>query len=156
MSAGRRAHLVWRLRALVRPPVTLGVRCLVTDGAGRLLLLRHTYTKGWHFPGGAVDPGESARTAAVREVREETGVRLEAPPRFFGFYWNRSLAGRDHVAFYVATDVGGPDAPDLSSQAFEVAEAAWFAADALPADVSDTVRRRLAEWRGETPIAEEW
>lgn len=153
---GRSANLVWRLGALIRPFVTLGVRCLVTDGAGRVLLVRHTYISGWHFPGGGVDPHESSRAAAAREVREETGYSLAAEPAFFGLYWNKALAGRDHVALYIAEgDVAiGEDV--IKAQGPEIAEARLFEEADLPADTVGAVRRRLAEWRGGEPRAELW
>lgn len=55
--------------------VSCGV--LVTDGA--LLLIAHaTRTPRWDIPKGLADPGEAMLAAAVRELREETG--LEAAP----------------------------------------------------------------------------
>jgi 8-oxo-dGTP pyrophosphatase MutT (NUDIX family) len=56
-------------------------RILVIDGAGRVLLFRgwdparpsHRY---WFTPGGGLDPGESPVQGAVRELAEETGLRV--------------------------------------------------------------------------------
>lgn len=41
------------------------------------LLIYRKYRKDWTFPKGKVDPGEHLLTAAVREVREETGMAVE-------------------------------------------------------------------------------
>jgi 8-oxo-dGTP pyrophosphatase MutT (NUDIX family) len=58
------------------------VRVVLTDGGGRVLLF-HVLTPDqapdgwWELPGGGIDPGESYLEAAVREIREETGLRLD-------------------------------------------------------------------------------
>ncbi|MEO1106117.1 MAG: NUDIX domain-containing protein, partial [Pseudomonadota bacterium] len=146
----------WRLRAILKPPVTLGARCLVEDGAGRIVLVRHTYTPGWHFPGGAVDPGESAAEAASRELVEETGLQLDDQPVLVSLYFNRALARRDHVALF-AWRLGEPvDDAELSAPAHEIAQVGLFAADALPQDVSGSVKRRLSERAGEVPVSAHW
>jgi 8-oxo-dGTP diphosphatase len=61
----------------VAPVVAVGV--IIQDG-DRIVLIRRDKepSKGlWTFPGGAVELGESLRDAAVREAREETGLRVE-------------------------------------------------------------------------------
>ena len=151
-----RGHLLWRLRAVVRPPVTFGVRCMLFDGDNRVLLVRHTYMDGWHFPGGGVDPGESAREAAVRELFEETGLRPSEPPTFFGLYWNKALSGRDHVACFLARESRGVEPAEIKAQAMEIAEAAMFPLDALPERTVRPVRERLIEIAEGTAPAVDW
>lgn len=53
-----------------------GAVAVLSDDAGRVLLLRHVYRKGypWGFPSGFVNAGEDAAEGALREVREETGL----------------------------------------------------------------------------------
>lgn len=125
--------------------VTLGVRVIVIDGAGRVLLVRHGYAPGWHFPGGGVDAGEAAEDAARRELREETNVEATGPLLLHGLYFNARFGNRDHVACYRAdTFTCGPaPAPSL-----EIAEMGFFPLGAVPGDVSPGTRRRLAELAG--------
>ncbi|MEZ5790797.1 MAG: NUDIX domain-containing protein [Nitratireductor sp.] len=85
---------------LLRRALTLGVRAIVEDGNGGILLVRHTYVKGWHFPGGGVEPGENAVDAIKREVLEEASIRITETPQLEGAFFNSRLNGRDHVLLY--------------------------------------------------------
>jgi ADP-ribose pyrophosphatase YjhB (NUDIX family) len=50
---------------------------LIFDAAGRLLILKPSYKKGWTIPGGQIEPnGESPWEACRRETREECGLEL--------------------------------------------------------------------------------
>jgi mutator protein MutT len=52
---------------------------VIRDPAGRLLLVRRGHAPSadlWSVPGGRIEPGESPAEAAVREVREETGLEV--------------------------------------------------------------------------------
>jgi 8-oxo-dGTP diphosphatase len=53
------------------------VAVLIWDSDGRLLMVREAQTNLWQTVGGAIDPDESPRDAAVREAAEEVGVRVE-------------------------------------------------------------------------------
>lgn len=53
--------------------------------AARLLLTRRTDNGRWCLPGGAMDPGESLEECCVREVWEETGLRVRVV-RLIGIY----------------------------------------------------------------------
>ena len=60
----------------------VGVAAVITDEAGDVLLLRHTYRRTgrqWGLPGGWVKGRESMEHAIAREVKEETGWRIGAP-----------------------------------------------------------------------------
>jgi len=67
----------------VSPSVRHTARILVIDEDGAILLMkthwgRRILPERWLTPGGGVDPGEDVHTAAVRELFEETGVRVES------------------------------------------------------------------------------
>jgi 8-oxo-dGTP pyrophosphatase MutT (NUDIX family) len=57
--------------------LVVAVTAVVLDDAGRVLLIQRTDNELWAVPGGAQDVGETSTEAAVREVREETGLDVE-------------------------------------------------------------------------------
>jgi mutator protein MutT len=138
----------WRLSR----PMTLGARVICSDETGRVLLVRHSYAKGWHFPGGGVEIGETALQAAVRELAEEGGVEPLETPVLVGFYANQHNFPNDHVAIYrvaswqACTPRRGP----------EIAERGFFARDTLPEGVTPGTKRRLAEVFDGAPISDVW
>ena len=145
-----RVHLL--LTALSKR-MTVGVRAVLLDGR-KVLLVKHTYTPGWQFPGGGVEPGETAEMAAGREALEETGYAVDGRPELHGFFLTRIAGGRrDHVAVYVWRDFRSQleFAPNL-----EIAECGWFDVDALPADVGKGTARRVREIFERTKPASEW
>jgi 8-oxo-dGTP pyrophosphatase MutT (NUDIX family) len=132
--------------------MTLGVRALICDEAGRILLVRHSYARGWHFPGGGVERGETALAAIVREAAEEGGVEAISAPVLIGFYSNHANFANDHIAFY-QFDAWRPCAPAAGN---EIAERDWFARDALPDGVTGGTRRRLLEVFEGAPASGVW
>jgi ADP-ribose pyrophosphatase YjhB (NUDIX family) len=96
-----------RLEPFVRPlyrtwwrvsrGMTLGVRAVVLNEAGEALMVEHTYSRGWHLPGGGVERGESAEEALARELVEEAGVAMIGAPTLLGVYTRYSSFRGDHV-----------------------------------------------------------
>jgi ADP-ribose pyrophosphatase YjhB (NUDIX family) len=127
----------WRMRR----PMTLGVRGLACDAAGRVLLVRHSYARGWHLPGGGVERGETAVEALVREMAEEGGVEAIGAPLLLGLYANHANFPNDHIALYRVAEWRVCAPRDNG----EIAERGFFALDALPQGLTAGTRRRLAE-----------
>ncbi len=69
------------MRRFPEQPV-VGVGAVILDGDRIVLVKRaHEPLQGeWSLPGGAVELGETLQAAIVREVREETGLEVEAGP----------------------------------------------------------------------------
>ena len=133
--------------------MTLGVRCAAISKDNQVYLVKHTYTPGWHLPGGGVDHGETIFQAGERELLEETGLAVDAPLELFGFYANMNSSKRDHVALFVCRDwhVAFERQPDQ-----EIAEIGSFDVRNLPVDVTRATRRRLDEVFDGAPISPEW
>ncbi len=135
----RLAYRVARVWWFVARPDVHGVKGILRDG-DRVLLVRHTYgDRGrWDVPGGHAHAGEPPAEAVRREMREELGVAIPWEP--IG-----SLgATTDHKLERVHCFVGERPAEPLVIARGEIAEAQWFALDALPAPMSDLSLRSLA------------
>lgn len=121
--------------------LTLGVRGIVSDDEGRVLLIRHTYTPGWHFPGGGVEKNETAEYALERELIEEAGIQMHERPRLFGVYSNQTLFPSDHVLVYLVDKWSQIEATSRG----EIAETGFFRLDDLPYGITSGTKTRLDE-----------
>ena len=139
---------------LLSRPMTLGVRAVVFDeDHNSVLLVRHTYVPGFQLPGGGVEPGETMEQALGRELEEEGNIILEAPPTLKSVHFNNRVSRRDHVALYLVTRFHSTGTAVASR---EIAEAAFYPLDALPADTTAATRRRLAEIFDGVPPEPTW
>ena len=69
-----------------------GAMALIQDEQGRVLVLEHTYrrTVPWGLPGGWLKQAESPEAGLVREVFEETGLRVRVDRLLGADFWERS------------------------------------------------------------------
>jgi len=156
--------MVWlrRIEPLLRPlfhlkfrlerGMTLGVRGLVIDEAGRVLLIQHTYVKGWHLPGGGVDRGEAAEAAVIRELVEEVGIVATSRPRLLSVHNNHARFRGDHVLYYRIESWEQGQATSVG----EIDETQWFHPNDLPAGVTASTRRRIEEALGLVEVHPDW
>ncbi len=133
--------------------MTLGVRAVVVDAAGRVFLVRHTYVTGWYLPGGGVEVGQTFREALEMELREEGRIELAGEPVLHGVFLNSHVSVRDHVVVYVIRDFRQDRPPEPNK---EIAETGFFALDALPPDTTEGTRQRLAEIFDGRPVIPTW
>jgi 8-oxo-dGTP pyrophosphatase MutT (NUDIX family) len=133
--------------------LTLGVRGMVIDSSGRVLLVRHTYRPGWSFPGGGVEKGETTVAALAREIAEETGIELTGPPQLIGIYANFEMFPGDHVALFRIHQWRQQYIPKPNT---EIAEIDFFAPDAIPPSTTAGTRRRLSETFAQIPAVPHW
>jgi 8-oxo-dGTP diphosphatase len=121
------------------------VGAVIKDDLGRLLLIRRGHPPGaglWSLPGGRIEPGETDAEALVREVREETGLAVEAG----GLLGTVQRPARDGDVFdirdYTATVTGG-----LLQPGDDAADARWVDAielEALP--ITEGLTETLTSW----------
>jgi ADP-ribose pyrophosphatase YjhB (NUDIX family) len=138
----------------------LAMSSAVFDDQGRILMVREAIDGNrWTLPGGWADVNQSPSECVAREVREEAGLQVTVrklaavydrmrhphPPSEFHIY----------KLFFICTITGGELTTSL-----ETTEAAFFAEDALPSDLSlgrtlpAQIARMFAHYRDPTLPAE--
>jgi 8-oxo-dGTP pyrophosphatase MutT (NUDIX family) len=116
------------------------------SGAAREVLVVHRpHHADWSLPKGKLDPGEDHRRAAVREVREETGVAVDLGAELPAITYDVPQ-GRKRVRWFAMSPVAPGADDDLGADdADEVDEVRWATiADALDLLTYDQERATLA------------
>jgi 8-oxo-dGTP diphosphatase len=139
------------------------VGAVIKDDQGRLLLIKRGHEPGaglWSVPGGRVEPGETDAEALVREMREETGLTVQAgallgrvrrpaqdgPAGAGGQDSPAGAGGQDSpvldIRDYAATVTGGTLCPGD-----DAAEARWVAVSELPSlPITEGLVEALTSW----------
>ena len=122
------------------PRVTPAMMVLVTRGRELLLARAPRFPPGMYSAlAGFVEPGETIEDCIHREVREEVGIEVGAIRYFASQSW---AFPHSLMIAYTAEYAGG----DLTPDETEIAEARWFAWDAVPdLPPSVSISRRLIE-----------
>lgn len=120
-----------------------GVGVILTNTAGQVLLLRHSYGPPvWALPGGGIALDEEPAAGARREVHEELGLTL-AELHLVAVIED-VISGSPHTAHLFAATITDQPRPDGR----EIIAARFFAVDQLPADLGRSAAARLVEWQG--------
>ncbi|MFC3885406.1 NUDIX hydrolase [Bacillus songklensis] len=90
----------------------LAVAVMVMNRDHKFLLVK-SYKRGWEFPGGFVGIGESIKEAAIREVKEESGIDIQLT-NFLGI--EQDVAKSTCVVIFKGTPVSGKFAASDENQ----------------------------------------
>lgn len=143
-------RIIRKYQSLLGIP-TLGARAIVLNSANQILLVKHTYQQHWYIPGGGVNKGESAKTAVIRELKEEVGLTVIGEPELFGIYHHTYLGAHDYPIIYVVKNYS-----QEKCNSPEIEKLEWFDYDKLPETVSPGTKRRLNEFFNHSPRSETW
>jgi len=130
----------------------VGVGAVIIENA-RVLLVKRAHPPleaQWSIPGGVLEVGEMVREAAVREVREETGLIVE-PGDLLGVYDRVLRNAEQRVQYhYVLIDFLCRPAGGELQAADDATEARWYTCEELPVlrlaeDTLDVIRKGFAQ-----------
>jgi len=113
------------LSRIIRPLFQVFVAAVVFDEQDRVLLVKTTYNRAhpWGVPGGSLEYGETPEDAVVREVWEETSLKVEIDRFLFVKTWIPDRVGM----YYICHIEDGEFTPSE-----EVSEFGYFSLDDLP------------------------
>ena len=133
-------------------PQTFGVKLLLIN-ENKVLLVEHSYTKGYHLPGGGVKSGEMFDRALKREILEELGLEINNL-QLFGVYQNTKQGKIDTVIAFISTKPVDLNKVKLSN---EINHVDFYSLDSLPPNITPGSRKRIGEYLSNNfPITKEW
>lgn len=112
-----------------------------TDDAGRVLLMETSYKDDWELPGGVVEPGETPREGAIREVVEELGVEVGLGYPALVDWMPPSLGWSDALEFIWRADLPHHD---FTLPEVEIVDFHWVDPADVPAHTSELIASRIA------------
>ena len=120
----------------MNPTHFVSVAALVTNDLGEILLVNSPW-RGWEYPGGLIEPGETFQEALHREVREEAGVEIEITG-FVGICKNveQNIVNIDFTAKYVSGELRSSE---------ESTEVVWAAPEEAYKMISFPLTRKRLE-----------
>jgi 8-oxo-dGTP diphosphatase len=119
---------------------TLGVCVVINDEQGNIVLIKRNDLPEWDLPGGHVEEGESLVEAAIREVKEETGLDVEIT-RLVGIYSRPHWFDGSHEIVFAARLTGG----QLQADGQETVDIGFFDPSDLPRPLLAWSRAHIAD-----------
>jgi len=112
------------------------------DDGVKVLVTQHSKHKGWDFPKGHLEVGETSEAAALREVEEETGVKAEIVEKVGAtqyFYYEEGVKAFKTVTFFLMKFIEQAEA----TTAFEVSDHKWLSPDDVEAQLTFADTKKL-------------
>ena len=127
---------------VTRPDVR-GVLAVPVTPEGKVVLVRLTYDKGWHLPGGGLKSGEEAQAAILRELTEEIGLTGHGEILRLGEFQHRPDRRRGRSTLFLVRDVRYK-----FRRSIEIEECRAFAPGALPPGTTPLTAKKIAQALG--------
>lgn len=118
----------------------IGAAAVILNTEGQILLVKHSYGKNnWDLPGGRSEENESAQETAIREVLEETGLKVKIGP-LTGVYY-ASKYDMHHFVFLATIDSNNKPVPSST----EILECRYYSIEDLPKPISTFTYKRILD-----------
>ena len=124
----------------VARPQVRGVLAVPLTPEGRVVLVRLTYARGWHLPGGGVKKGETPEDAVIRELEEEIGLEAHGGMLHVSAFDHRPDRRRGTSDLFLLRD-----ARYNPRRSLEIEEVAAFDRSDLPAGVTPLTREKIED-----------
>lgn len=130
--------------------MTVGCGVLIENEKGQVLLQKRSDNGQWCVPGGALEPLETYKQAAIRELREEVGIEV-TDLSLFGLY-----SGNDRLINYPNKDVvyslsvifiTKSYSGQISDEDSEVLEHRFFNREDIPDNLFAPDARPILDWK---------
>lgn len=135
------AYQLMRLNWAIRRPVTQGALVALWN-KGEILLVKNSYVRYHSLPGGYLHSGETALQAAIRELGEETGIRVRPEELRLSIEERHEWEGKQDCVTIFELDVD--TRPNIRIDHREVVDARFYPpAQALALNLFPPLRRSI-------------
>jgi 8-oxo-dGTP pyrophosphatase MutT (NUDIX family) len=107
---------------------------ILEDADGRVLIVKAHYKDYWTFPGGMLDSRESPKQAAIREVFEEVGIKLDESTVTFAWIASRISRQLMTYQFVFKAVLSEPDKLKITLQRSEIEDSRLVSRDDVRAN----------------------
>ena len=139
-SISRLFSRLLHFRARIFSGKVLAVRAVCFNDEGQIFLVRHTYTPGWHLPGGGVKNGAIPEQSLRQELSEEGGLELTSAAKLLAVFLNQRASSREYVLLYKCNVRQRKKVTSL-----EISEGKFFDINGLPTDIDRPTLKHISE-----------